>query len=191
MNLSRPEQAAVNSDMLSSLRIRAMRLEDLPPVQLIDRLSFTLPWPESSFRYELLENPRSLLRVAELQQLDDRCWVVGEIVVWLIIDEAHIATIAVHPDYRGCGIAKLLLVDVLKESIKKGIRQATLEVRASNLIAQKLYHRFGFRVVGSRPRYYKDNDEDALIMTVNGLDDQTFKWLESGGWQPASAHNIE
>lgn len=191
MNLSRPEQAAVNSDVLSSLRIRAMRLEDLPAVQSIDRLSFTLPWPESSFRYELLENPRSLLRVAEVQQLDERWLVVGEIIVWLIMDEAHIATIAVHPDYRGSGIAKQLLVDVLKESIKMGIRQATLEVRASNLIARKLYHRFGFRVVGSRPHYYKDNDEDALIMTVSGLDDQTLKWLESGGWQSASAHYID
>ncbi len=73
---------------------------------------------------------------------------------------------------------KLLMV-----SINKGIRQATLEVRESNLIARKLYQRFGFQVVGDRPRYYKDNDEDALIMTASGLDDQSLRWLESGGWQ--------
>ncbi len=75
MNPSQPESAAVNGDGISSLRIRAMRLEDLPAVQSIDRLSFALPWPESSFRYELLENPRSLLRVAEVRQMDES-WLV-------------------------------------------------------------------------------------------------------------------
>ena len=182
MSSSHPERAAVDSDVIASLRIRPMRLDDLRAVHEIDVLSFTLPWPESSFRYELQENPRSIQRVAEVQQ--NRIWqIVGEIVVWLIMDEAHIATIAVHPDFRGNGIAKLMLVDTLKICIEKGIRTATLEVRASNLIAQKLYRRFGFQVVGTRPRYYKDNDEDALIMTVDGLGEQTLKWLEAGGWQ--------
>jgi ribosomal-protein-alanine N-acetyltransferase len=191
MKSSQQERAAFHSDMVSSLRIRSMRLEDLPAVLAIDRLSFPLPWPESSFRYELLENPRSLLRVAEIQQMDEDWQVIGEIVVWLILDEAHIATIAVHPDFRGIGIAKVLLANVLAESIQKGIRQATLEVRDSNLIARKLYQRFGFQLVGSRPHYYKDNDEDALLMTVSGLNDHTLKWLESGGWQSTKAGDME
>lgn len=181
MNSSDPERTGLNGEVYASLRIRPMRLEDLNTVHEIDLLSFTLPWPESSFQYELLENPRSLLRVAEVRQ--NGSWhIVGEIVVWLIMDEAHIATIAVHPDFRGNSIAQRLLVDVLKTSIRKGIRTATLEVRASNQIAQKLYRRFGFQVVGTRPRYYKDNDEDALIMTVDKLGDQTLKWLEAREW---------
>ena len=92
MSSSHPERAAVDSDVIASLRIRPMRLDDLRAVHEIDVLSFTLPWPESSFRYELQENPRSIQQVAEVQQ--NRIWqIVGEIVVWLIMDEAHIATI--------------------------------------------------------------------------------------------------
>ena len=71
--------------------------------------------------------------------------VVGMVVVWLIVDEAHIATIAVHPDYRGQGIAQELLCAALIESIEKGMRNATLEVRAHNLSAQRLYQPLSFR----------------------------------------------
>jgi ribosomal-protein-alanine N-acetyltransferase len=74
-------------------------------------------------------------------------------------------------------------VDALKDSIQKGVRSATLEVRVGNLAAQKLYRGFGFRVVGNRYHYYKDNNEDALIMTVDGLNELTIKWLEEGEWQ--------
>lgn len=164
--------------MGSTLLVRRMELEDLEQVQAIDRSSFSLPWPSSAYRYELKENPLSLLWVAELHQPDGRGLIVGMIVVWLILDEAHIATIAVHPEYRGLGIARRLLVSALRDSIQKGARLATLEVRTSNLAAQKLYRHFRFEVLGSRPRYYRDNNEDALIMTLSGLGEADFEWLE-------------
>ena len=100
-----------------------------------------------------------------------------------ILDEAHIATLAVHPDLRGHGIAQELLSVALIESIRRGAITATLEVRAGNKIAQKLYNRFGFQVVGERPRYYKDNQEDALIMSTSKFEDSTISWLKNEGWR--------
>ena len=141
-----------------------------------------MPWPESAYRYELFENQGSLLWVAEAFEPGGFQRVVGMVVVWLIMDEAHIATIAVHPDYRGQGIAQDLLCAALIESIEKGMRHSTLEVRARNLAAQRLYHRFRFELAGVRPRYYRDNFEDALIMTAHGLDENYLKWLKEGGW---------
>ena len=133
-----------------------MTLEDVPQVHQIDRLSFSMPWPENAFRYELSQTSYSLCRVAEAGLPDGSQLVVAEMVVWLILDEAHIATIAVHPDYRGQGISRQLLVAVLCECIRRGAHLATLEVRANNLVAQALYRRFRFEVAGRRPRYYRD-----------------------------------
>jgi [ribosomal protein S18]-alanine N-acetyltransferase len=166
-----------------------MQLEDVAQVHLIDQLSFSMPWPENAFRYELIQNSYSLCRVAEAAQPDGKHLVVAESVVWLILDEAHIATIAVHPDFRGQGISRLLLVTILCECIRKGARISTLEVRANNQVAQALYQRFRFEVAGRRPHYYRDNNEDALIMTADlcqyvDADQETIylDWLESGQW---------
>jgi ribosomal-protein-alanine N-acetyltransferase len=141
-------------------------------------MSFSMPWPVSAYNYELNENPLSLLWVAETGSPDHDRRIVGLVVIWLILDEAHIATIAVHPDYRGQGIARRLVRVALKEAILKGMGEATLEVRANNLAAQNLYRRFGFEIVGQRPRYYRDNNEDAIIMTVSNLGQAYLDWLE-------------
>lgn len=154
--------------------IRRMRADDLPQVQLIDQLSFSLPWPAKAYRFELEENPNSMQWVAVKADKDrpdgtgrqKQEQVVGVIVIWLIIDEAHIATLAVHPEARGQGIAGKLLAVALENAFQRGAVTATLEVRASNQIAQHLYHQFHFEITGSRPHYYKDNDEDAVIMTA-------------------------
>jgi ribosomal-protein-alanine N-acetyltransferase len=165
------------------IRIRPMRLEDLEQVRAIDRMSFSIPWPENAYRYELLDNPRSMQLVAETDSPDNPRQLVAVIVVWLIEDEAHIATLSVHPDYRGQGISRELLAATLIEVIRRGMRSSTLEVRADNQVAQALYRRFRFAIYGRRPRYYRDNDEDALIMTVEGLDAYYLEWLESGSWR--------
>jgi len=103
------------------------------------------------------------------------------IVVWFIIDEAHIATLAVHPSYRGFGVAKCLLTTALKSALDKGMKLATLEVRANNHAAQALYRHFGFENVGQRRRYYRDNNEDAIIMTLNHLDNSIILITEKCG----------
>ncbi len=148
--------------------IRAMTLEDLPAVMDIDRLSFALPWPERSYRYELLENSASHMLVAA-RPVSGGIRPVGFVGFWQIVDEAHISTLAVHPDHRRTGLGAELLTAALDLASQMGSDMATLEVRVSNEAAVNLYHKFGFRIVGRRPRYYHDNDEDALLMTVRDL----------------------
>jgi ribosomal-protein-alanine N-acetyltransferase len=170
----------------ADIHIRPMCMEDIPQVQTIDQASFSLPWPQSAFIFELKQNPNARLWVAEKhdpvgnpQALEHGGIVVGMVVVWHIIDEAHIATLAVHPDYRTQRIGTRLLVTSLLDAIQTGMHQATLEVRLSNLAAQNLYLKYGFEIVGKRLRYYKDNQEDAVIMTNNHLDSAYASWLVS------------
>lgn len=144
--------------------IRRMMLDDLEQVVAIDQASFSLPWPERSFRFEVTDNPASRCWVAEA---DGR--VVGVIVAWLLVDEVHIATLAAHLDWRRQGIAQALLTQVLNSCAREGALSSFLEVRASNEAAQALYRKFGYEETGRRPRYYKDNDEDAILMTLEKL----------------------
>jgi ribosomal-protein-alanine N-acetyltransferase len=149
--------------------VRAMREEDLDQVLAIENISFSLPWPEKAYSYELLENQNSLLWVAEVTLANGTVKIIGSIVIWIILDELHIATLAIHPEYRGMGFAKELITAALFEGVERGVQIATLEVRLSNTRAQTLYSRFGFRKAGRRKRYYRDNSEDAIIMTLDNL----------------------
>ena len=149
--------------------IRRMTVADVPAAHAIDVLSFTLPWPERSLRYEVTGNPGARYWVAESDEQ-----LVGILILWMIVDEAHIATIATHPDFRGRGIAKSLLVEALNSAYNEGAKSALLEVRAGNEAALKMYTGFGFEIVGRRERYYKDNHEDAILMTLHRLPVELF-----------------
>ena len=92
-----------------------------------------------------------------------------------MVDEAHITTFAVHPAWRRQRIGERLLLAFLDLAIDRGAREATLEVRLSNIGARKLYEKYGFRPVGLRPRYYTDDHEDALIMTTTPLDEPAMR----------------
>ncbi len=148
-----------------NLVLRRMTLADVPAVHEIDVLSFSLPWPERSFKFEVTENPVSRGWVAEV---DGR--IAAMLVLWLVVDEAHIATIATHPDFRRQGIGEKLMIAALVAAREEGATRSFLEVRAGNLGAQALYKKYGFVVDGIRPKYYKDNNEDAILMSLNGLD---------------------
>jgi ribosomal-protein-alanine N-acetyltransferase len=141
--------------------IRRMKLEDVPAVHEIDNLSFSLPWPERSFRFELTGNPVSRGWVAEVDGE-----IAAMLVLWFIVDEAHIATLAVHPNFRQQGIGEQILLHALRSVQEEGARRVFLEVRAGNIAAQAMYKKYGFEVAGVRPRYYKDNNEDALLMNL-------------------------
>lgn len=148
---------------------RPMSLADLDQVEEIDTLSFQMPWPRDAFLYEIKQNPASLCWVAEREMPNQAPIVVGTIVVWLILEEAHIGTLAVRPGYRQEGIAQRLLARVLLEAARSGAAYALLEVRESNHAAQNLYKKFGFEVVGLRKGYYQDTQEDAVLMTLAEL----------------------
>lgn len=139
--------------------IEPMRLEDLEEVLYIEDRSFPTPWSRQSFLYELLENERAVYLVArELGR------VKGYIGMWAVLDEGHITNLAVHPDYRGRGIGRKLLENIISLGKKQGICYFTLEVRVSNIVARNLYTKLGFTSAGVRPGYYRDNNEDAIIM---------------------------
>jgi len=146
--------------------IRRMERRDVSSVYAIDVLSFSLPWSERSYLFDLEQNPAASLWVAETMDGNGSLIVVGMLVMWRIIDEAHIGTLAVHPEFRRRGIGKKLLQVALDEAKTAGATYVYLEVRRSNLVAQSLYQAFGFKQVGIRPRYYQDNNEDALLMTL-------------------------
>lgn len=146
------------------LRIRPMTIADLPAIHQIERVSFTTPWPPQAYRQELETNRLAQYLVASL---GDEIVAYGG--VWLMVDEAHVTTFAVHPRFRRRRIGERLLLALLDLSLDRHAHEATLEVRLSNLAARRLYEKYGFRPVGIRPRYYTDNQEDALIMTTEAL----------------------
>lgn len=146
------------------MMIRKMVLKDIEQVVAIDQASFSLPWPQRSFTFELTDNPTSRSWVIELNEK-----IVAMIVSWLILDELHVATIACHPDFRGQGFGKKILKHALLSARDEGVVRAFLEVRASNAVAINMYESFGFVDDGRRKEYYKDNNEDAVLMSLNDL----------------------
>lgn len=141
-----------------------MRTTDLPEVEAIERASFTTPWPPNAYRSELEDNRLASYLVARVGER-----VVGYAGMWLMVDEAHITTFAVHPSWRRRRIGERLLLAMLDLAAARRAREATLEVRVSNLAARRLYEKYGFRPVGIRPRYYSDDGEDAIVMTTEPL----------------------
>jgi [ribosomal protein S18]-alanine N-acetyltransferase len=165
-------------------RVESMQWSDVPQVMAIERKSFTLPWSDYTYRHEILENRNAHYFVARrvdgwtrqsvswwgrLFKREVQAPVVGYGGFWIVVDEAHISTIASDVKWRGHGIGELMLLAMIERSIELGAHEVTLEVRVSNTVAQNLYRKYGFEVVGRRPGYYRDNDEDADLMTVSGV----------------------
>jgi [ribosomal protein S18]-alanine N-acetyltransferase len=147
------------------LAIEPMRVADLPAVHDIERRSFSTPWPPHAYRTEIETNRLATYLVVRAGRV-----VVGYAGMWLMVDEAHITTFAVDPPWRRRRIGERLLLAMLDLAISRHAREATLEVRLSNVPARRLYEKYGFRPVGLRPNYYSDNGEDALIMTTDQLE---------------------
>jgi ribosomal-protein-alanine N-acetyltransferase len=156
--------------MTRGLRIRQARLTDVMAIWHIEKLSFPSPWGLLSFLTEL-RNPISTTLVA-VPTPGGRQQLWGYLIYWLVADEMHILNLAVHPDQRRRGLARSLLAAGLSRAQEAGAACAWLEVRPSNLPAQKLYAAFGFRQVGVRPRYYSDTQEDALLFSLCWEDEE-------------------
>ena len=150
--------------------IEDMRLEDIPAVQLVENASFPIPWPANAFRHELTQNKNAHYLVAK-----EGDHIVGYAGLWLSLDEAHITTFAVLPDFRRRKIGERMLLSIFERAERLGAEWLTLEVRASNLPAQRLYEKYGFRPAGIRRRYYSDNNEDAIIMWTERLRDKSVR----------------
>ncbi len=162
------------SSINAEINIRRMTPADLDRVIAIDHLSFTLPWPERSFHFEVEKNEAARAWVAETQTPNRSTAIVGMIVGWLIVDEIHIATIAIDPAYRKLGIGRRLMVHLLREACSEGAQKSFLEVRRSNSAAIEMYLKLGYQEDGVRPRYYQDNHEDAILMSLQSIDPALF-----------------
>jgi [ribosomal protein S18]-alanine N-acetyltransferase len=150
--------------------VELMKIDDLPEVQVIERESFTTPWPAHAYRQELETNRLAHYIVARSGDV-----IVGFAGIWLLVDEAHVTTFATRGSWRRQGIGERLILALLDLARTRGAHEATLEVRPSNLPARRLYEKYGFKVVGVRPRYYSDDNEDALIMTTESLDGRNMR----------------
>ena len=147
----------------ANIRIERMQIEDVEEVAELDKKCFPTPWSVSAYSNEV-HNPSAYYVVA---RVDDR--IIGFAGIWLIMEEAHITTIGVDPEFRGQKIGERILVHLLEEAIHRGARRATLEVRKTNFIAHKLYDKYMFRTVAVRKGYYTSNNEDALVMWVDDM----------------------
>ena len=140
---------------------RPLTPADLDEVMAIERTSFAFPWSSRFFLQELqVHCARSILA-----EVDGR--IVGYILFWLLPDAIDIHNVAVHTEFRRCGIGRFLLQRVVSEARRRYSIRVTLEVRRSNIAAQRLYEGLGFIATGIRKGYYSDNGEDALAMALN------------------------
>lgn len=155
--------------------VRPMRGSDIEPVSKIERQSFSTAWNTQAYITELA-NPAAVYMVA----------LVGDVVVgygglWVIMDEAHITTIAVIPEMRGRKLGERLLAEMLRVARERGATRATLEVRETNEVAKRLYFKYGFEAVAVRKGYYSDNNENADILWINDM--------EAPEWRAGFARN--
>lgn len=157
-------------DEPSALRLEAMRMGDVPAVIAIEQASFPTQWPTDAFYTELQTNKLAHYYVA---RLGDR--VVGYAGIWVIMDDAHVTTLAVLPQLRGRRYGEILLLRLIDEAVTRAASWLTLEVRESNVAAQQLYRKYGFTTVAIRKQYYTDNNENALVMWAGNLKGELFR----------------
>jgi len=147
----------------SRVKLEPLRESHIPAILTIEKVVNGAPWSEKSFRNEL-GHPHGIFLVA---LLDHR--VVGYGGVWLVIDEAHITTVAVSESHRRQGIGRALMFELLRKAKEAGMVCSTLEVRAGNEAAIDLYEKLGYRTTARRKGYYPENKEDALVMWLYEL----------------------
>lgn len=151
--------------MLEKIEITPMTIADLDEVYEIEKISFSMPWTKQMWMDEMIKSQIANHLVA---RLDGK--ILGYAGFWLIIDEAEIVNIAVHPEYRRKGIGNLLLKELLNLAKTKEAKLVTLEVRETNESAKKLYSKSGFQLIAIRKKFYKDTNEDALVYWLNPID---------------------
>jgi ribosomal-protein-alanine N-acetyltransferase len=165
-----------------------MVLDDVPTVHTIEQQVFSLPWSASAFSYEIRNNPSSQYLVLRykpwfyesparrllprsmrhvLQSPTNEPSLLGYGGYWMVLEEAHICTLALREEWRGRNLGELLLLGLIESALARKAEVITLEVRISNQRAQNLYSKYGFEISGRRVHYYSDNNEDAYIMSTN------------------------
>lgn len=181
------------------LRLRYMRVEDVPHVLAIDRVSFDPAWSARSYHFEIKKSEISYMPVlvheedrpvdgmrkllnslrGQRTQYEETSIIVGYGGLWKMSDESHISTIATHPEHRGKGYGEILLAGMLRRAIALKAAYTVLEVRVSNTVARKLYLKYHFTIAGVKPNYYSSNNEDAYDMRLDLTDRETLAHIDS------------
>ncbi|HZJ83666.1 MAG TPA: ribosomal protein S18-alanine N-acetyltransferase [Clostridia bacterium] len=144
---------------MDDIWVRPIKNQDIDDILYLETLCFSTPWSRGALKGEIESNHCARYMVIEKK---DR--VIGYGGMWIILDEAHITNIAIHPKHRGQGLGEAIMKALIDTAIELKIDSMTLEVRVSNLVAKNLYRKLGFTEVGIRKGYYTDDGEDALIM---------------------------
>ena len=181
-------------------RVVPMIADDLDRVMEIEYAAHVSPWTKSGYRGELdnrlasyfvlladasIESAPPALRdrlLAHFDYTSTRRSILGYTGFWLIVDEAHISTIAVDPNWQRLGLGELLLLELIEQALQCDAILMTLEVRASNTAAQGLYEKYAFKCVGQRKNYYSNNKEDAYIMTVEQINSSSYRHFLDEQW---------
>ncbi len=162
----RPQPASDDAQLTISAMIDA----DIRDVLRIEEQSFSTTWPSNAFFQELHDNKLAHYYVG---RIGDRLVAYGGI--WVILEDSHVTTIAVLPEFRGRRYGEQVLLHLLDQAIDRGASWMTLEVRESNTAAQGLYRKYGFTTVSNRKGYYSDNNENALVMWAGNLKSDIYK----------------
>lgn len=152
------------------LLIEPMVDADVKEVLRIEQQSFSTQWPSNAFYQEIHDNKLAHYFVGRAHNS-----VVAYGGIWVILEDSHVTTIAVHPEFRGHKFGEIMLLRLLDEAIERGASWMTLEVRESNTVAQNLYRKYGFTTVSTRKGYYSDNNENALVMWAGNLKSEIYK----------------
>jgi ribosomal-protein-alanine N-acetyltransferase len=158
----------------AGIRLRRMAPGDVAAVAEIERAAFAAGWSPNALEKELTGNKLSRYIVLE-QDNEAAARITGFAGMWLIVDEAHVVTVAVAPELRRQGFGRVLVHGLVDLARRSGMQAATLECRMSNEAARALYRRYGFHEVGLRKNYYADNHEDAVIMTTEELESPAYR----------------
>jgi ribosomal-protein-alanine N-acetyltransferase len=163
-------RAPADNGASGALEILPMTDVDVKEVLRIEQQSFSTTWPANAFYQELHDNKLAHYFVG---RADNRIVAYGGI--WVILEDSHVTTIAVRPEYRGRKFGEMMLLHLLDQAIERGASWITLEVRESNAVAQSLYRKYGFTTVSTRKGYYSDNNENALVMWAGNLKSEIYK----------------
>jgi ribosomal-protein-alanine N-acetyltransferase len=152
------------------LVVEEMQESDVASVLAIEDAAFITTWPDNAFRHELEDN-----RLAHYFVARHEGKVVGFGGIWVILEDSHITTIAVHPDFQRRKFGEAILLALLQQAVEREAAWMTLEVRVSNTSAQRLYHKYGFTTVATRRGYYTEDQEDALVMWAGDLRGELYR----------------
>jgi [ribosomal protein S18]-alanine N-acetyltransferase len=159
---------------VKKIAIKSLTPPQVPAIVALDQICLGGLWTKAGYLREI-ESDRSTLLILHLQEEEAQTQMIGMACLWSIMEEAHITLLGIHPDHRYQGLGQLLLLSLLKDAIARQLAWATLEVNEHNLAAINLYQKYGFQVAGKRKNYYQPTGDDALVLWLKGIQEDTVK----------------